>query len=422
MMKEVVMPKLGLTMVEGVIQRWLKSEGDFVNEGEEILEIETDKYSANVEAPSSGILHKILFHEQGTIVPCSETIAYILEEGEDAVNLKKIEEVKSNKVENNKCAEINRKVSPLAKKFAKENSIDINCVTVGVNGKVELADVISYYESIKNDNKQPKSTPTAKVVAKDLGVDLSTLKKNERITKLDVENSLNSLNIEDIRIDEGDKTIPMVGMRKAISQRMTFSKKNAPHFYLSISSDVTNANSLLSSLKYKASFHDLLIRILAVALTEYPAINVHVYDDKIIFKNKINIGVAVAVKDGLLVPVVKDVKDMNLNKIAEYSSSLIEKVRASKIAPEDCEGNTFTISNLGMFGIDNFSAILNPPESGIMAVGKIKEQPVVKDKQICIRSIVNITVSFDHRAIDGVVGAKFLNRVKELLENPSLLI
>lgn len=436
-MIEIVMPKLGLTMDEGTIKQWLKKEGDMVEAGEEILEVEGDKTSSMVEAPGAGTLGRILFPNEGDVVPVTKPVAYILEEGETytevseetaAVEVEE-ESTAGNQAETSAVRSIapaetergRRKISPLARKYAQENGIDLDQVSCDESGVVHIKQVKEY----KDSAPKIKATPMARAIAAEKGVELSAIEAPEggRIYKDQVEgvNEAPAAAPAQPKAD-GDVEVPFRGMTKTIAKRMTQSKQSVPHYYLTISCDMTNANQVIKNIGCKVSFHDYLARVLATALKEHPEINAHVYEDRMILKKDINVGVAVAVDNGLIVPVIREVQSKSLGQIAGESRELIRKARDGQLQPDDYQGGTITISNLGMFGIDEFSAIINQPEAAIIAVGRTTETPVVVDGEVVVRQICRMTASFDHRAVNGAEGAKFLKRVKELIENPIMLI
>lgn len=428
---EVKMPKLGTTMTEGTIIRWIKKEGERVEKGEPLLEIQTDKVNLEEECPESGILKKIVYLE-GQVVEVGKTIAIITKEGEEYNDVGKPEEIMEKKqevtgeirgnTEEKKNAESETekvKASPAAKRVARENNIDLKDVNpTGPDGRIVEKDVINYIN-------KTKVTPVAKKIAEEKGIDLSTITKQEgmRITKEDVLSKIN----ENLTLEENIKRIPLSGPRKIIAEKMKKSKIEAPHFYLTLSVDMTNAIKLKEELSVKIekltgvklSLNDIIIKSAARALKEYPMLNSSIENEFIIVKEDINIGLAVALEEGLVVPVIRNADKKGLSEISKESSELIIKARSGKLLPDDYQGGTFTISNLGMFGIEEFKAVINLPESAILAVGKIVKTPVVDENdELKVKPIMKLTLSCDHRIIDGALGAKFLNRIKELLENP----
>ena len=426
----VKMPKLGTTMTEGTIVKWLKKEGEPVEKGEIYVEIQTDKVNIEDEAERSGILRKIIAKE-GETVKVGEPIAIIADAHEELPDLEIADDKSPEKQEESSQVIMQQedrtedeketipgkiKASPAAKRVARENQIDLSKVTPsGPNGRIVEKDVLAYIQ----ENKI-RATPVAKKIAMEKQIDLKSLQKSpvERITKADLE--------EQMMMQEEESTIPVIGMRKIIAESMTYSKKVAPHIYLSLEVDMSKVIDIREKLiplvqdKYdvKLSYNHILIKAVATALRLNPLVNSSFIEEKIILKQNINIGLAVALEDGLIVPVIKDADKKGLGIIAKETAELILKAKNKKLLPDEYQGGTFTITNLGMFDIENFCAIINQPETAILAVGKIMKKPVVVDDEITIRPMMNLTLSCDHRAIDGAVGAKFLQNLKEILEEP----
>lgn len=430
----VKMPKLGTTMTEGTIVKWLKKEGEPVEKGEIYVEIQTDKVNIEDEAERSGILRKIIAKE-GETVKVGEPIAIIARAHEELPDLEIADDKSPEKQEESSQVIMQQedrtedeketipgkiKASPAAKRVARENQIDLSKVTPsGPNGRIVEKDVLAYIQ----ENKV-RATPVAKKIAMEKQIDLKSLQKSpvERITKADLE--------EQMMMQEEESTIPVIGMRKIIAESMTYSKKVAPHIYLSLEVDMSKVIDIREKLiplvqdKYdvKLSYNHILIKAVATALRLNPLVNSSFIEEKIILKQNINIGLAVALEDGLIVPVIKDADKKGLGIIAKETAELILKAKNKKLLPDEYQGGTFTITNLGMFDIENFCAIINQPETAILAVGKIMKKPVVVDDEITIRPMMNLTLSCDHRAIDGAVGAKFLQNLKEILEEPMNLL
>lgn len=430
----VKMPKLGTTMTEGTIVKWLKKEGEPVEKGEIYVEIQTDKVNIEDEAERSGILRKIIAKE-GETVKVGEPIAIIADAHEELPDLEIADDKSPEKQEESSQVIMQQedrtedeketipgkiKASPAAKRVARENQIDLSKVTPsGPNGRIVEKDVLAYIQ----ENKV-RATPVAKKIAMEKQIDLKSLQKSpvERITKADLE--------EQMMMQEEESTIPVIGMRKIIAESMTYSKKVAPHIYLSLEVDMSKVIDIREKLiplvqdKYdvKLSYNHILIKAVATALRLNPLVNSSFTEEKIILKQNINIGLAVALEDGLIVPVIKDADKKGLGIIAKETAELILKAKNKKLLPDEYQGGTFTITNLGMFDIENFCAIINQPETAILAVGKIMKKPVVVDDEITIRPMMNLTLSCDHRAIDGAVGAKFLQNFKEILEEPMNLL
>jgi len=428
----VKMPKLGTTMTEGTIIKWLKSEGDPVKKGEIYVEIQTDKVNIEDEAETSGVLRKIIAKE-GETVKVGDPIAIIAEADEELPDLENVDNISTQSQEKSpqvfqqedKTEAVKQtisdkiKASPAAKRVARENQIDLSKVTPsGPNGRIVERDVLSYIQEHK-----VKATPVAKKIAIERQVDLKAIQKSpgQRITKQDLEDQI----IQDVD-NAVDNTIPVIGMRKIIADSMTYSKKVAPHIYLSLEVDMSKVIDLRERLiplvqaqhDVKLSYNHILIKAAATALRLNPLINSSFTEEKIILKQHINIGLAVALEDGLIVPVIKDADKKGLAFIAKETEELIQKAKSKKLLPDEYQGGTFTITNMGMFDIESFCAIINQPETAILAVGKIIKKPVVIDEEITIRPMMNLTLSCDHRAIDGAVGAKFLQNLKQILEEP----
>ncbi|HHU33137.1 MAG TPA: 2-oxo acid dehydrogenase subunit E2 [Clostridia bacterium] len=417
MAEKVIMPKQGLQMTEGTITGWYAEEGDTVTEGQPLFEIETDKLTITIDANYSGTLLKILRRE-GDVVSVAETIAIIGEPGEDYGDLlKDIEnsEVSSETSESKLTEEVaakqetngasSKKVlsTPRAKLKAEELGVDLAVVSgTGPEGLVTEKDVLAYAQAEQETVKQEESCPP------------------------DVSQHAFQVQSELKGSDGREKIIPLTTMRKIVAQRMHESLHTMAQATHRITVDMTQAVELRGQLKeqkVKVSYNDIIIRCVAKALTEYPMLNASFTDSAIVEKNYVNIGLAVALPGGLVVPVIKDANLKTLLEIAADSVELIQKAKEGKLQEEDCTGGTFTVTNLGMYDIDSFTAIINPPEVGILAVGKISKRVVVgKEDNLEIKPIMELTLTYDHRAVDGAPAAEFLRRIKELLEYPGLLI
>ncbi|NWG02254.1 MAG: 2-oxo acid dehydrogenase subunit E2 [Syntrophaceae bacterium] len=393
----VVMPKLGLTMTEGTIEKWLKQEGDRIEKGEPLVEIITEKINFQYESPASGILQKILHHE-GEVVPVTTPIAIIAEEEEAVV------EVEGMKPE----VSVEKPIFVAARKESKEPT------------------------------KRIFASPIARKIAQEKGVDLSSLKGSGpggRIIKIDVMKAPEKVAIKEMEIPQqvpkaAEKIIPLKGIRRIIAKRMTESFQNIPHFYLSLEVDMTACLLLREQLKeevekrtqVRLTLTDLLVRMVASAIKDHPIINSRVEGDRIHLLDEINIGVAIAIENGLIVPVVHHADRKSLTEIAITMRDLTQKAREGKLSLEDVEGGTFTLSNMGMLGIDKLNPIINPPECSILGVGRTIEKPIVMGGEIKIRPMAWFSLSSDHRIVDGATASPFLNRIKMLIENPSLLL
>jgi pyruvate dehydrogenase E2 component (dihydrolipoamide acetyltransferase) len=411
MAEYIIMPKLGFNMGKGTLVKWRKKEGDFVKEQEVIFEIETDKTVMEVEAQTSGILRKILVVE-GEEVPVTLPIAIIGDREEDinkmidkayqklvksemtkkepkAAKMISQEIAEKRQIEPKKEKEESKKISPRAQRKAKELGVEVQLVEgSGSGGVVIEKDILDYFQLKKE---------TSKIL---------------------------------IEEKEIEKRIPYTGIRKIIGDRLSQSKFTAPHVYFTISIDMTKAISFLdtynSGLQLKVTINDLIVFVVAKVLKEQSNINCLLVGEEIVYYKHINIGIAVALEGGLIVPVVKNANKISLSVLSEETKKLIKLARDRKLVPDDYNGGTFTISNLGMYGIESFTAIINPPEAAILAVGAIKKMPAVIEEEgvekIGIRSLIKVTLSVDHRLIDGAMAASFLNRIKYYLEFPEQLI
>ena len=417
-MAEIVyMPKLSDTMTEGVVAEWTKKVGDSVESGEILAEIETDKATMEFESFFDGVLLHIGI-EKGVAAPVNSILAIIGEKGDD---VKKI------------LAEA-EKNSPFAKEPKKEET-SVTPEPVKEAPKTVVAKETPkpvQAASVADSNGRLFASPLAKKMANDQGIDLSTIKgtgDSGRIVKRDIDHYTPYVGGGAKRGFVGVESFtdePISQMRKVIAKRLAESKFSAPHFYLTLDIDMDNAISTRKSMNaiegIKVSYNDMVIKACALALREHPRVNSSWLGDVIRTNDHVHIGVAVAVDEGLLVPVVRFADGKELTSIGAEVKELAIKAKTKKLQPAEWEGNTFTISNLGMFGIEEFTAIVNPPDSCIMAVGGIKQVPVVKDGNVVPGNVMKITLSCDHRVVDGASGAAFLNTFKNLMENPVSLI
>ena len=405
-MAEVIrMPKMSDTMTEGVIVSWLKKVGDDIKPGDILAEVETDKATMELENFVKGTLLHIGI-EAGGSVPVDAIIAIVGKKDEDISSLinnaptaaaaeapkqeTTVIETTVQPVVSNTTSDNRLKASPLAKKIADEKGIDLSKVSgSGDQGRIVKRDVETFTPAAVTESKQPISLPA--VVG---------------------EESYHEVNVSQ--------------MRKAIARRLSESKHTAPHFYLTMSINMDKVNearkAILDYSPVKISVNDMIIKAVAASLRKHPGVNASWLGDKIRYNHHIHVGVAVAIEDGLIVPVIKFADNKGLAHISAEVKDLAGRAKAKKLQPHEFEGNTFTISNLGMFGIDEFTAIINPPDACILAIGASKETPIVENGQIKIGSIMKVTLSCDHRVVDGAVGSAFLQTLKELLENPVKLL
>jgi pyruvate dehydrogenase E2 component (dihydrolipoamide acetyltransferase) len=429
MANPVVMPKMSDTMEEGVVVKWLKREGDRVASGDALAEIETDKAVLELEAGAAGVLRKILAWED-TKVPVGQPIAVIGAAGEDISTLigglssPPLQEkplpatitptapgpAATGQEETSRRERID--ASPLARRMAEEADIDIAQIRgTGPGGRVVKQDIEAFLAPPRSHPPRvsaPYLTPAAEVV--------------EAAPRL----RNGPASAEAVGGDHTEHALSM--MRQTIARRMTLSKSTTPHFYITAEIDMERAIALRQSLneltadEAKVSFNDMILKAVANALRQHPRMNVSYADDKIRLHQRVHLSMAVALDEGLITPVLRDCDRKSLGEIAREARELTERARARHLKPEDYTGGTFSVSNLGMYDVEDFAAIINPPEAAILAVGTIKPQPVVLDGQLSIAHRMKVTLSGDHRVVDGATAAQFLQIVKGLLEQPLMLM
>ncbi|WP_335966211.1 pyruvate dehydrogenase complex dihydrolipoamide acetyltransferase [Galbibacter sp. PAP.153] len=421
----VTMPRLSDTMEEGTVASWLKKVGDNVEEGDILAEIETDKATMEFESFYSGKLLHIGI-EEGQSAPVDDVLAIIGPEGTD--------------VDAVLAASKGGGKAPAKKKTAEEASR---------SSKEEKKETTTSATTASSSNGRIFASPLAKKMAEDKGIDLSKVKgtgENGRIVKKDIENYKAPAESKSAAAEAptgspapSANVMPFVPageesreekknsqMRKTIARRLGESKFSAPHYYLTIEVDMDNAmasRGQINSLPdIKVSFNDMVVKACAMALKKHPQVNTSWKDDVTVYNHHVHIGVAVAVEDGLLVPVLKFTDQMSLTQIGSQVKELAGKARNKKIAPQEMEGSTFTVSNLGMFGIQEFTSIINQPNSAILSVGGIVEKPVVKNGEIVVGHTMKVTLACDHRTVDGATGAQFLQTLQAYLENPVTML
>ncbi|MFR9727605.1 pyruvate dehydrogenase complex dihydrolipoamide acetyltransferase [Saccharopolyspora sp. MS10] len=425
-MTEIQMPRLSDTMEEGVIATWRKKVGDSIERGEVVADIETDKAIMELEAFDAGVLEKLLV-EEGQTVPIGTPIAVVGDGSGSAAEsaapaAEKPAEPAAEPAESAEPAEPAAPASPAEGSAATTNG-----------GSVA-------------EGTRPKASPLAKAVAKDLGVDLASVRgtgPGGRIIRADIEAAASSAPAEapaapapvapaapQVATPADAEEVPLSNIRKVTAKRLTESKQQAPHFYLTSAIDVTELVAFRATLNErlqaaggpKISINDLVVKAVATALRANPAVNVSFGGDKLIKHKRVNLGVAVAIEDGLIVPVIPDADRKSVSEIATEGREKAGRAREGKLKLDEMSGGTFTISNLGMFGIEQFSAVINPPEAAILAVGAAKDELQLRDGEVVARTILRVTLSADHRAIDGAVGAAFLQQFTALLEDPLRII
>ncbi len=447
----VTMPKLGFDMKEGVLVRWIKNEGEEVSKGEVLAEIETDKATVEVESSFSGILSNQLV-ETDAIVPIGDPIAVIGQKDEkidletllgkkpeektatpvssndkEVKTSEKIEAVEREKEEktSDKVEPVDSddedggriKASPLAKKIASDNKINLeNVVGSGPGGRIVKKDIEAALESVPDKTKESVETRPEKEKVQLIE------KTPETGTPLPPASWLAD------EVEQKEIKKPLNKLRQAIARRMVDSKQNIPHFYLTRSIDVETLMSVYKQVnetlpaQQKISINDYVIKATALALLDYPNLNASIQNNEILQYGSVNIGVAVAVESGLLTIVVRNADRKPLRVISQEVKDMAARVKSGKIKPEDVEGSTFSISNLGMFDVENFSAIINPPESAILAVSSARKEAVVVNDEVKIAWRMKVTLSADHRATDGVEAAQFMKSLAFELENPLRLL
>ncbi|MGW3770931.1 dihydrolipoamide acetyltransferase family protein [Actinomadura verrucosospora] len=430
-MTEILMPRLSDTMEEGVISSWQKQPGDEVAVGDVIVDIETDKAVMEYEAYEAGVLEKILVAE-GETAAIGAPIAVIVPAGGARPESAPAAEARP-------AAEPER--APAAEAAPEPAEAPVAAVAAAArpraNGHAAAA--------------RPPSSPLARRLARDHGIDLATLTGSGpggRIVRADIEAAVRSAGpaapapaaaqapaapapsapAVQARADDPDvEAVPLNRFRKVAARRLTESKREAPHFYLNREVDAEALLAFRATLNEalapaKVSVNDLVVKAVATALREHPAVNVSYTEENLLFHKRVHVGVAVAVEDGLVVPVVRDADRMSVSQIGRETRELAAKARDGKLSAREMSGGTFSVSNLGMFGVDSFSAVINPPEAAILAVGAVRDEPVVRDGQVVPGKRMTVTLSVDHRATDGATAAKFLARLAELLQNPLLIV
>jgi len=410
-MAEVInMPRLSDTMEEGTLAKWFKKVGDSVKEGEILAEIETDKATMEFESFYDGVLLHIGIDE-GSTAPVDSIIAIIGTEGEDINDL-----VKTDK------PEIKVEVKEEPKVEVKEEP------------KVQVKEEPKPYFTSNDSLDRVLISPLARKLANEKGIDISSIKgsgDNGRIIKRDIDSYKPSNYSQFLspkpHLTESSDEIQNSTMRKAIAKRLSDSKFSAPHYYLNIELEMDNIISFreqfINTQNVKISFNDIIAKAVSLSLAKHPKVNSRWYDDKTVFYNHVHLGVAVAVEDGLIVPVVKFANSKDLPEINAEIKDFAMRAKNKKLTPAEIEGSTFTISNLGMFGIESFTSIINQPNSAILSIGAIVQKPIVKSGEIIVGNTMKLTLACDHRTVDGATGSMFLKTLKEFIENPvSILI
>ena len=419
-MAEIIrMPKLSDTMTEGVVAEWHKKVGEEVESGELLAEIETDKATMEFESFQDGVLLHIGVEKGGT-APVDSVLCILGEEGEDFAELLASADAAEAPVQEEAPEPAPAPApAPAPVAVATPAPAPAPAAAPAPRAAAPAPAVV---------NERVKASPLAKRLAEERGLSLSLIPgsgEGGRIVKRDVEAFVGGVSSAANAVERFTE-VGVSQMRKTIARRLAESKFTAPHFYLSVTIDMGAAMTARKAINdrgpHRVSFNDMVVKAVAIALKNHPAVNSSWLEDRIRYNEHVHIGVAVAVEDGLLVPVVRHANAKSFGEIGTEVREFAQKAKDKKLQPSDWEGNTFTISNLGMFGIEDFTAIINPPDACILAVGGIQNVPVVKDGAVVPGHTMKVTLSCDHRVVDGATGAAFLNEVKQNLENPVLML
>jgi pyruvate dehydrogenase E2 component (dihydrolipoamide acetyltransferase) len=440
-----ILPMLGQTMEEGTITKWLKKEGDAVEKGEPLVEVMTDKVNMEVESPASGILRRIVAQEEETI-PVMATLGVIGSANEPIDDLLTETEAPSEaekptvefpaptiSVEPKPSSAPASRVfiSPRAKRLAKEHGVSIEALAgrgSGPGGRIIEKDVLAY-AAMARELSKVKATPLAAKIAAEKRIDLREIVgsgPHGKVTREDVLQAVTAPRLATLT----EKVIPFTGMRKMVAEAVAKSAQTAPHVTLTAEVDMTEAvkvrNQILPEFErrygVRLSFTDMITKAVARAILDHPILNASLEGNQIRIHGEVNVGLAVALDDGLIVPVIHNADRKSLPEISLETKQLAEKARAGKLSGREISGGTFTITNLGAYGIDIFNPVITPGQSAILGVCRIADKPVVVGGQILIRSMMNLCLSFDHRVMDGAPAAQFLANVKEMLEAPNQLL
>ena len=454
MATSIVMPQMGYDMHEGKVVRWLKKEGEEVTRGEVIAEIETDKATVEYEAYTGGVMAKIVA-EEGIAIPVGGLIAVMTAPGEAipediltdaaialaadspapaATAVQALEGPISAAVTPADTKEV--RASPLARRLAKERGFDLATITgTGPGGRITEADIPEQGAAVApaaSSNGYIKASPLAKRLARERGIDLATLTgtgPGGRVIEADVPEHAVPAAAESVApATLVSENVELSRMRQAIARVTSDSKRDAPHFYVAVDVDMTKAMSFRRDLndeldaENRVSVNDLIVKASAIAIGRHPKFNSFFRDDHLQMNAAINVGIAIALESGLIVPGVNGCESKSLVEIAAASRDLVSRANSGTLRNDEYSGTTFSVSNLGAFDIESFTAIIFPPHAAILAVGTVKEQPVVRDGELAIAQIMKATLSTDHRVADGAEAAQFLVEIKKLLQNPISLV
>lgn len=466
MATEITMPKLGFDMEEGAISNWLKAVGEAVKKGEPIAEVETDKATVEMKSPADGALIEILV-QPGEHVPVGTVVGRIGEPGEAPAEAPPppartaapapADEAQVTLAEAERIPEAERvRASPVARRLAEERGIDLSQIKgTGPGGRITREDIEAYLAAAEIREPEPpagvKASPAARRLAEERGIDLRQVKgsgPSGRIVVADVERFVPAVApapapgvvpaaapasrpVPPVPVQPvgAAEEVELTRMRRRIAELMTASKAPVPHFYVTMAVDMDRAleerermNSALADEGVKLSVNDLIVKAAALALRKFPNLNASFAGNKVIRHGDINVGIAVALEGGLITVVVRNADQKTLSQISQETRARAGRAREGKLHPDDIGGGTFTISNLGMYGVEDFIAVITPPEAAILTVGAAQKQPVVRDDQIVIGHVMRATISADHRVTDGAEAAEFMVEFKRLLENPLRLM
>lgn len=436
MAKDVVMPALGMAQETGILLEWLKAEGDEVKKGEPLMLVETDKASVEIEAQVDGILTNVEIGP-GDEVPVGTRIAILLGEGESLPVEAKQDKKPDNKVvspqpdkQEASGSAPEAKSTPLAAAIAEKEQVDLAAVSSADGQKIRKADVLAtlgqHEEKTGSSAGKVLASPKARRLAKEQGIDLSTLSGSGPDGAVLAEDINNAQTVNEKSEPASDKTLGTSRVWQVMAKRLTESWQNIPHFYLTAEVNVEAMEAwrqrLLDRSEIKITVTDLLVKVVASALQHHPTVNGQWADNEIHLNEQVNIGLAVAAEEGLQVPVIQNANSIGIEGIAQARTDLVAKAKENKLSMNDVSGGTFTISNLGMLGIDSFCAIVNPPQAAILAVGRATEKVVAVEGQMVIQKRMSLTLSCDHRVVDGAAGARFLQTLVGYIEDPMRIL
>ena len=440
MATNVLLPQWGMNMEDGTLTKWLVSEGDEIAEGQPLVEVETAKINSELESPATGVVAHIMAAE-GSLVKVGELVAVIGEPGEDPPRPEPGAPTSPAAARRRQRRGADRptrgggasQVTPVARRLARDNSIDLDDVTgTGPRGRITEQDVRDAIEARQRPRRsQVQVVPRARMLARQENIDLADVQgsgPNGRIVVADVERAISERDAGAARADAVAEVVPLTGLRKTIADRMTMSVSTMAQVTLTTEADVTELLRLRESLVSEWRPHrlrpldlDIIIAAVARSLSKHPRLNAHLVDGDVLLLKGVNIGLAVAVPDGLVVPVLRGADSLDLLGTAQAMRELADKTRKGDLGIDDVTGAGFTVTALSNYDIDVFTPIIDPPQVAILGLGRAIEKPVVVDGEIVIRSMMHLSVTFDHRALDGVPVAEFMRTLKGILESPEAL-